>query len=427
MQEAKAPPLTNIMSLDQRPAKNFKRENDNITFTEEDARHVNFPHNDALVLTAMISNINVHKVLVDNGSAVDILYYETFLKMGLGVDKLKPITTPLYGFTGHSIMPEGSIELPLTVGEYPRQTMIITNFLVVKCPSAFYAVLGRPALKELKAVTSIYHLAIKFPTAAGTGMQRGNQGAARECYYSTMRQASKMERSTTMMVVTERLLDDTLDPRFSDGAQDTLTAERLLEVSVDEKDKSKTLKLGENLNEATRQDVTNFLKDNLDIFAWNHSDMEGIDPSIISHKLNIDPAARPKRQKRRSMDVERYQALKEEVDKLLKSGFIREAFYPNWLANPVLVKKANGKWRTCIDFTDLNKACPKDSFPLPRIDQLVDSTAGHELLSFMDAYSGYNQIPMHPPDEDHTSFITDRGLYCYKVMPFGLKNAGATY
>ncbi|VVA39473.1 PREDICTED: Transposon, partial [Prunus dulcis] len=84
-------------------------------------------------------------------------------------------------------------------------------------------------------------------------------------------------------------------------------------------------------------------------------------------------------------------------------------------------------WRMCQDYTDLNKACPKDSFSLPRIDQLVDATAGHELLSFMDAYSGYNQIFMHPPDSEHTAFITDKGLYCYNVMPFGLKNAGATY
>ena len=85
----------------------------------------------------------------------------------------------------------------------------------------------------------------------------------------------------------------------------------------------------------------------------------------------------------------------------------------------MLVPKPNGKWRTCVDFTSLNKACSKDSFPLPRIDQLVDATAGHELLSFMDAYSGYIQIPMNPADEEHTSFITDKGLYCYKVMPFG--------
>jgi DNA-binding NtrC family response regulator len=93
----------------------------------------------------------------------------------------------------------------------------------------------------------------------------------------------------------------------------------------------------------------------------------------------------------------------------------------------VLVKKSNGKWRMCVDFTDLNKACSKDSFPLAQIDLLVDSTSGHELLSFMDAFSGYNQIYMEGADQEKTSFITDRGLYSYKMMPFGLKNARATY
>ena len=117
----------------------------------------------------------------------------------------------------------------------------------------------------------------------------------------------------------------------------------------------------------------------------------------------------------------------DEVNKLLAANFIREVHYPEWLANMVMVKKANGKWRMCVDFTDLNQACPKDSFPLPRIDQLVDSTAGHKLLTFMDAFSGYNQIQMAEEDQEKTAFITSQRLYCYKVMPFGFKNAEATY
>ena len=92
-----------------------------------------------------------------------------------------------------------------------------------------------------------------------------------------------------------------------------------------------------------------------------------------------------------------------------------------------MVKKTNGKWRMCVNFTDLNKACPKDSYPLPHIDQLVDSTAGHQLLNFMDAFLRYNQIKMDEADQEKTSFITSQGLFCYKVMPFGLKNAGVTY
>ena len=104
-----------------------------------------------------------------------------------------------------------------------------------------------------------------------------------------------------------------------------------------------------------------------------------------------------------------------------------EVYYPKWLTNIVLVKKANGKWRMCVDFMDLNKACPKDSFPLLRIDQLVDFTAGHKLLTFMDTFSGYNKIKMAKEDQEKTAFITSQWLYYYNVMPFGLKNVGPTY
>ena len=119
--------------------------------------------------------------------------------------------------------------------------------------------------------------------------------------------------------------------------------------------------------------------------------------------------------------------MQDKVTKLIEADLICEVHYLEWLANVVLVKKANGKWRMCIDYTDLNKACSKDSYPLPSIDQLVDATSGFRLMSFMDAFSGYNQIWMTPEDKEKMAFITDQGTYCYKVMPFGLKNVGATY
>jgi len=124
---------------------------------------------------------------------------------------------------------------------------------------------------------------------------------------------------------------------------------------------------------------------------------------------------------------DRAQAAAEEVRKLLEAAHIREIQYPTWLANVVMVKKSNGKWRMCVDFTDLNNACPKDSYPLPNIDALVDNASGCALLSFLDAYSGYNQIKMHSLDEDKIAFMGEMANYCYRVMPFGLKNAGATY
>jgi hypothetical protein len=109
------------------------------------------------------------------------------------------------------------------------------------------------------------------------------------------------------------------------------------------------------------------------------------------------------------------------------AGFIKKVFHPKWLANPMLAKKKNGKWRICVDYTSLNKACPKHPFPLPRIDQIVDSTTGCELLSFLDAFFGYHQIKMKESDQLATSFITLFGTYCYVTIPFSLKNAGAMY
>ena len=155
--------------------------------------------------------------------------------------------------------------------------------------------------------------------------------------------------------------------------------------------------------------------------------MGGIDPTIITHRLNVSPSFKPVKHKRRSFAPERQKAINEEVCKLLQAGAIIEVEYPEWLANVILVKKANGKWRLCIDFTYVNRACPKYSFPLPRIDLIVNAMAGHELLSFMDTFSGYNQIIMDPDDQEKTSFVTGQGTYCYRVMPFRLKNAGATY
>ena len=155
--------------------------------------------------------------------------------------------------------------------------------------------------------------------------------------------------------------------------------------------------------------------------------MPGIDASVIVHKLNVSPLSSPVRQEKRVFAQERDKAIAEEVRKLLEADFIREVYYLDWLANVIMVKNANGKWRMCVDFTDLNRACPKDSYPLPRIDTMVDSIARHQLLSFMDAFSGYIQIRMDEADQENTSFVTSQGLFCYKVMPFGLKNAGATY
>ena len=152
--------------------------------------------------------------------------------------------------------------------------------------------------------------------------------------------------------------------RFPDEEATTGPIEDLVDLLVDDKEPSKVLKLGKNSSEKLREVISTFLK-NLDVFTWKHSDMEGIDPAIMCHNLNLDSDKKPVKKKWHALDAELYQALKDEVDKLLACDFIKEPYYPSWLANPILIRKPNGKWRTYVDFTDLNKACPKDSFLLP--------------------------------------------------------------
>ncbi|CAJ2675664.1 unnamed protein product [Trifolium pratense] len=192
-------------------------------------------------------------------------------------------------------------------------------------------------------------------------------------------------------------------------------------------DPSRAVKIGTGLPELARKQLEACLKENADLFAWHASEMPGLDPNIACHQLTIDPTALPIVQRRRRQSPEKSEAAEKCVKDLLEANFISEARYTTWLSNVVLVKKSNGKWRMCCDYTDLNRACPKDSYPLPCIDRLVDNSSGFKLLSFMDAYSGYNQIPMAVADREKTAFMTESGNYYYNVMPFGLKNAGATY
>ena len=153
--------------LGEKPPKSFKREREVITFTDADGWWVHHPHKDPLVIITTIGNMNVHRTLVDNGSLMEILYLVAYEKMGLGLHQLTPTPTPLYGFTRDSLTPIGSIKLAMMVGTYPQILIIVANFLVMDCPSTFNVMLARPALKELRAITSIYHLLMKFPTLNG--------------------------------------------------------------------------------------------------------------------------------------------------------------------------------------------------------------------------------------------------------------------
>ena len=159
-----------------------RRESPIIGFSEEDARRLHHPQDDALVVSIRIEDYNMHRVLVNNGSSADILYYLAFQQMGIGRERLIPTNAPLVDFGGTRELPLDAIILSVVVGDYPQQIAKDVTFLVVDCSSAYNTILGRPTLNSWKAVTSTYHLMIKFPTNYGVGELRGDQVAARECY-----------------------------------------------------------------------------------------------------------------------------------------------------------------------------------------------------------------------------------------------------
>jgi hypothetical protein len=172
---------------------------------------------------------------------------------------------------------------------------------------------------------------------------------------------------------------------------------------------------------------TSLFKEFRDIFAWSYEEMSGIDPSIVVHEIKTYPGAKPVRQRLRPVHPRKAATIKLEVEKLLKAGFIYPVALTEWVSNPVPIDKKGGSIRVCVDYRDINKACPKDNFPTPFIDQIVDECAGSEIFSLMDGFSGYNQINIAPKDQHKTTFICPWGTFAYKKLPFGLNNVGATF
>uniref|UniRef100_A0A2N9FM24 Uncharacterized protein n=1 Tax=Fagus sylvatica TaxID=28930 RepID=A0A2N9FM24_FAGSY len=191
--------------------------------------------------------------------------------------------------------------------------------------------------------------------------------------------------------------------------------------------KPREVKIGTRCAAEQKEALIALLREFHEIFAWSYQDMPGLDTDIVVHKIPLKPECKPVKQALRRMKPEVILKIKEEVEKQLKAGFLSTVTYSDWVANIVPVPKKDGKVRMCVDYRDLNRASPKDNFPLPHIDTLVDNTATNVVFSFMDGFSGYNQIKMAEEDKSKTAFVTHWGTFVYDVMPFGLKNAGATY
>ncbi|XP_071913927.1 uncharacterized protein [Coffea arabica] len=362
------------------------RMDEEITFGPRDAVPPASGNHETIVIDIVTNNYRVKKVYVDQGSAVDIMFYRAFKELGLRDDQLTPVRTPLVGFTGPPISSEGMITLMVTVGQAPKCRTVPVNFVR------------------------------QVPTPGGIAEVRGDPEVTRACYLATLRGQEKVVAQTTC-----------LEPYIpGDEAQQLGTQDEIEEFPLRKDRPDQVIRIGALLPAEEKEGLKALLREYSQVFAWTVEDMPGIPTDLAVHHLDVDPNFKPVKQKKRSFAPERNEVIKAEIGKLLESKIILEVYYPTWLDNS-LVRKDDQTWRMCVDFTDLNKACPKDCFPLPRIDRLVDFTVSFDVLCFLDAFKGYHQIEMAKEDRDKTSFITEEGTYCYRTMPFGLKNAGATY
>jgi hypothetical protein len=355
-----------------------------------------------MVISCVIKGFLVHNVLVDTGSAADIIFAKSFRQMQEPEDKIHDATHLFCGFGGRQIVALGKITMPVTFGFVHNTRIEHVVFDIVDMEYPYNAIIGRGTLNAFEAILHPAYLCMKIPSEQGPIVVLGSQEAARKVEGNWI--DTKAIHNIDGVEAYEQYKYKREKAASADQPKPMLLCEDIVVQKV---------LLGSQLSEDQEKTLIRFLFNNKDVFAWSANELCGVKRDVIEHSLNVDPSFRPRKQVLRKMFDDKAEGAQNEVKRLLSAGVIRDVKYPEWLANTVMVKKANGKWRMCIDFIDLNKACPKDELSLPRLDSLVDVAASSVLMSLLDCYSCYHQIWMKKEDEPKTSFITHSGTYCY--------------
>ncbi|GJT06231.1 hypothetical protein Tco_0840693 [Tanacetum coccineum] len=344
-----------------------------------------------VVVDALIKGFRVRRIHVDGGSSSEVMYEHYFRNLSYRTrSRLKESRIPLVGFSGEVSYPLGVIDLEVTMGECGKTRTVIMEFVVVKSPSLYNALLGRTGMRSLGAVASTIHSMIKFPTSNGIATIATTRETLRECRQIEEAQAlSQHARVTdpTLMQTSSEVANPRVSlalvetrswrPRKEPMQLDDMEERRQLDkgkkppkYSVEEKIvvndnyPEQLVTIGGGLSTECRHALIHTLRKNVDIFAWTPADMTGIPQAITEHSLDTYPHIEPKVQKKISLARDRRKVVTDEVNEWIKAGIVRRVRYPSWVANPVLVKKVDGSWRMCIDFKDLNKACPR-LYPFP--------------------------------------------------------------
>jgi hypothetical protein len=403
-----------------------------ITFTWANQwLNFNHPGKYPLLVDPVIRESRVKKVLVDGGSSINVTFPRTLQGLGVALKELQESDTPFYGIVPtEGEYPLGHIYMPITFGTPDNYRTEYLRFKVASFDCGYNAIIGRSGLAKFMAILHCTYMILKMPGPQGIITVRADFQGAAECFRVAIQAALTTKPSTTSSAqANSKPKEDLSVPANEAQAVTSIRpTEETKRINLGFVDERKTAIISSSLDDKLESALVQFLQDNRDVFAWQPADMPGVPKELAEHKLKVYPQARLIRQKLCRFTPDKREAIRAELARLVAAGFIREVLHPEWLANPVLVLKKNKvDWRMCVDYTDLNKHCLKDPFGLPRIDQVVYSTVGCSMLSFLDCYFGYHQISLAKEDEEKTAFITPFGAFCYTSMSFGLKNAGATY
>ncbi|XP_072071983.1 uncharacterized protein [Arachis hypogaea] len=320
-----------------------------ISFGPEDQWFDKVAESPPMVITARVGTGLIKRILVVTGADSNIMFRNVFDALGLRDADLKTHQHGVVGLGDHFIKPDGIISLPTSVGQGQGRRTVMVEFVILRDSTAYNIILGRKTINDVGAVISTRMLIMKFITEEGL--------------------VGKKSKKASGVFLAD------LDARVSDKSRPEPEG-NLEKFRVGDTEEKFTF-VNRNLPHELKEPLMEMIKANGDLFAWTPADMPRIDPQLMSHHLAVKPEARPVAQRRRKMSQERAEKVAKQTASLLEAGFIWELDYSTWLLNVVLVRKHNGKLRMSVDYSDLNKACPKDCYPLPNIDALVDAAAGY--------------------------------------------------
>jgi hypothetical protein len=325
-----------------------------LTFDARDVDLCSAPHADALVINCSVAGWDLHKVLVNNGSQADIIFLHAFDRMGISHNLLKPADNPLYGFSGKGTFPVGKIELHLSFGAAPNARSEQVTFDIVNMIYPYNAIMARGSINKFEAAIHGLYLCMKIPGPQGVITVYCNQQTA-----CNIEKDIVLAQRNVHCLMTKHKDFESSHPIADEKVKAQLQSnDGTKAVPIDPAMPRQTVILSEDLTSRDEEKLISCLSRNKDVFAWSALDLVGVSRSIIEHNLGIDPSVCPKKQRLQKMSDEKTEAAKAEVHRLLEAKFIEPIAYPTWLANVVMVQKKSGKWRRCIDFTSLNKACP---------------------------------------------------------------------